>query len=239
MFDVYWRSQKGDRVPENRDFGGAGIRLDTALYVIADGSTSRQYSGELAQSLVHHLVDWFVESNVEFTAKALIEQLRKAHTSLSKVFSASSASYAILHLDQAQYSQLIHAGDCLIGRSSGCSPIQWQIKPHTLANAMDDLPIAEIAKKNVRNRLTRSFRAKEFLAPSIKAIQAEDTSFILATDGFWADLSEKEQAAFATGQKVEITSDSDDKSILCIGEFGPNSKECLFPEDNFYLKKHP
>ncbi|QUS59040.1 PP2C family protein-serine/threonine phosphatase [Pseudovibrio brasiliensis] len=236
-FNICWRSQKGSKTPANQDYGGAAVLTDTALYIIADGSTYGRDSGKLAQSIVYNLVDWYVETNGEFSFEALIEQLQKAHKSLSKTFPTSSASYAILHLDKTLQSRLIHAGDCLIGRGIETPPIQWQIKPHTLVNALLDAPIDEIAKNGLRNRLTRSFRAKEFIAPSTKLIEAKSNSFILATDGFWAELSEEEQSTFIAGHDIEITSTCDDKSVLCIEILGKVSKERLWHRDNFYLRK--
>lgn len=195
---------------------------------------------EIAVSLLRELFSTLsigMLHRVLISQPKLIEQLRQAHASLSKIFPASSASYAILHLDEAQQSRTIHAGDCLIGRGIEPSLIQWQIKPHTLVNALHDVPITELAKNDVRNRLTRSFRAKEFIAPSTKTIQVDNTSLILATDGFWAELSEKEQSVFVAGHEIGITSACDDKSILCIEASGKVSKECLLPRENFYLRK--
>lgn len=188
-----WRSQQGTKAGDNRDYGGVGLRPDGVLCLVLDGSTSGPKSGELAGQIARDVIDWYVATAEDVTAETLTAQLRKIHGSLSKRFPRDSAGYVIVCLARTGPALVLHAGDCLLGRQAGESPIQWLIRPHTLANVIDDMPVAEIAESHVRHRLTRSFRAREFIPPDVTEIEAEwGSSLVAATDGFWAELNSEE-----------------------------------------------
>lgn len=60
---MYWRTLAGAITADNRDAHACAERTEAALYLIADGSTSRAYSGELARALLLHLQEAFSEKN--------------------------------------------------------------------------------------------------------------------------------------------------------------------------------
>ncbi|RJT42308.1 hypothetical protein D3227_00005 [Mesorhizobium waimense] len=64
-----------------------------------------------------------------------------------------------------------------------------------------------------RQRLTRSFRAREFMPPDAMAM-AFDRELVIATDGFWAELNSGDQALFLNGSEVLMEAKGDDRSIL-------------------------
>jgi serine/threonine protein phosphatase PrpC len=199
--ELDWRSQHGTKTGDNRDYGGVGIRPDGVLCLVLDGSTSGPKSGELAGQIARDVIDWYVATAEDVTAETLTAQLRQIHGSLSKRFPRDTASYVIVCLAGTGPALVLHAGDCLLGRQAGRSPLQWFIRPHTLANVIDDIPVAEIAESYVRHRLTRSFRAREFMLPDVTEIKIEQgSSLVPATDGFWAELNSEEQAMLMRGQ---------------------------------------
>jgi PPM family protein phosphatase len=212
-----WRSQQGTKTGDNRDYGGVGIRPDGVLCLVLDGSTSGPKSGELAGQIARDVIDWYIATAEDVTAETLTAQLGKIHGSLSKRFPRDTASYVIVCLAGTGSGLVLHAGDCLLGRQAGENPLQWLIRPHTLANVIDDIPVAEIAKSHVRHRLTRSFRAREFMPPDVAGIKAEPgSSLIAATDGFWAELNSEEQAMLVQGQSPPMIGEGDDRSVLAI-----------------------
>lgn len=75
------------------------------------------------------------------------------------------------------------------------------------------MPLKDIAKSPIRHLLTRSFRAKEYMSPGVLTREKISGSFLLATDGFWAELTEEEQIAFLTGDQ-SVDADRDDRSVL-------------------------
>ncbi|MEO3388888.1 hypothetical protein [Mesorhizobium sp. CAU 1741] len=59
-FDVRWDCQQGTRTADNRDHAGIGIRGDSFLAIVLDGSTRGATSGLFAQETARRLIDWFV-----------------------------------------------------------------------------------------------------------------------------------------------------------------------------------
>jgi serine/threonine protein phosphatase PrpC len=215
MIEVSWLSQVGKRTSDNRDCGGIGIRTDEALCVVVDGSTTAPDSGVLARQIVRDMVDWYVASDEAISAESLIAQLRQVHGTLSRLHPRASASYAIAHIRAENTLHVMHAGDCLVGRRDRTEKIEWLNQPHTLANAIGHVAVAAIAELTARHRLTRSFRAREFLVPDAMELNIEK-ELVVATDGFWAELGKQDQARFLEGQKIAMPVDGDDRSALRI-----------------------
>ena len=90
---IAWHSAKGRRTEDNRDYSGVGLRSDSALGIVLDGSTATPDSGALARHIARNLVDWFVGASAEVTAEDITAQLRDIHARLATAFRADSASY--------------------------------------------------------------------------------------------------------------------------------------------------
>jgi PPM family protein phosphatase len=217
QMEINWRSQQGKKTNDNRDCGGVAVRGDSTLCLVADGSTSGPTSGDLARQLIRDVIDWYVVTGEAATVENVMAQLRRAHLILSRRFSRDSASYLLACIVGAGTAFVLHAGDCLLGLQKGNSPTRWFIRPHTLANVTGDLSIDDISKTHVRHQLTRSFRAREFMPPDVSEFKIEvDGSLVVATDGFWAELSAEDQTRFMQGHDVPMTDDGDDRSCFQI-----------------------
>lgn len=210
--ELAWRTQAGRRTADNRDCAGVGIRGDEALCILLDGSSRGPDSGALARGIASGLVDWFVDAGPPMTSEAIDARLHELHGTLSLRWPRASASYAVVLLAGTGDGAAIHAGDCLVGRPAG-EGVAWLTRPDTLANAFKDLAIAAIAADPARHRLTRSFRAREFMPPSRVPIEGVQ-DLVLATDGFWADLSGAGQARFLAGDTLPRGDPDDDRSVL-------------------------
>lgn len=214
---ISWHSQTGTRTEDNRDCGGVGLRGDEALCVVLDGSTKGPDSGALARQVTRALIDWYVATDQEITAETLTARLREIHGALSKTHPRDSASYMIVHVRATHAVLVLHAGDCLFGRLQENGGIAWLSQPHTLASVTGENTVAEIAGLAARHRLTRSFRAREFRRPdALELVIEEDSTLVIATDGFWAELSTAEQDRFRDGEDMPMDTERDDRSILCI-----------------------
>lgn len=209
-------STQGPHTEDNRDCCGIGIQDEAALCVLFDGSSSGLDSGSFARAATRRLVDWFVgEQGV--TADKIIERLRDIRRELAASFRKDSASVMIALFDRRGAAHLIHAGDCLAGLRYGATAISWRVAPHTLANAVRDIAIEEIAVSPLRNRITRSFRTSGFMAPDVTGFAFEpDSDLILATDGFWALLSAERQIEFLGRGAARDTEHLDDCSALVL-----------------------
>lgn len=215
--EISWNSKRGQRTDDNWDCCGIGLKPEAVLCVVLDGSTAGPTGGELVRQIARDLVDWFVETDNRMTADILIERLHHIHKSRSQEFRSDSASYLIALIESQKQVLVLHAGDCLAGRHDGKVAIDWIIQPHTLSNAIIDVPIPKIATSPLRNRLTRSFRAREFMSPDISNTSVEgDEALIVATDGFWAELDSNDQLNFLAGEDLPTRGDQDDCSALRI-----------------------
>ncbi|WP_347511194.1 hypothetical protein [Phaeobacter sp. CAU 1743] len=165
---INWRSEQGTHTSDNRDHCGVGLREDATLCIVLDGSSSGDNSGEFARQIAHKLIEWFVVAG-EVTPETIIAQLRCIHTDLRSDFRRDSASFVIAHI-KADGVRLLHVGDCLAGVRVGSSPIEWRTIPHTLANATEQVSIEDLARSPLRNRITRSFRSREFMEPEVSVV---------------------------------------------------------------------
>lgn len=219
-FAIRWQSQQGTRTTDNRDCAGIGIRQTEILAIVLDGSSSGANSGAFACQIARRMVDWFVSTEQAITVAVLIAQLRATHAELAKEFRLDSASYLLIHVSDAHEALILHAGDCLVGRCAPAGGVSWLIQPHTLANAVAPMKIADLANDIGRHRLTRSFRSRGFVEPAFCSIPVEKTTLLVATDGFWAELDHAQQRAFIRGRIAEHARDRDDRSVLQITRIG-------------------
>lgn len=211
---VRWQSQSGNRTQGNRDYAGMGIADRSLLAVVADGSTTGKDSGELAQFLVHNLVDWFVGIDGVVGEREISGKLQIIHGSLSGKFQPSSASYMIVFIRPQHPCLVGYAGDCILGTLVDGGNVNWLTVPDTLANALSCIPIEELAKARSRHLLTRSFRSREFMPPAFQTFDIKSAGLLVATDGFWAELPSEDQLAFLSGRRPPSIGEHDDRSVL-------------------------
>jgi serine/threonine protein phosphatase PrpC len=215
VIEVSWLSQAGTKTEDNRDYAGIGIRDKDTLCIVLDGSTTGANSGELARELTRELIDWYVASDAAMTAEAITARLRQIHELLSQKYPEASTSYLVLLIGSPNEALILHAGDCMFGRLDGKNGIEWLSQPHTLANATGEASVDAIADIPARHRLTRSFRAREFMLPEVMTVNI-DQNVVLATDGFWAELDTSDQLRFMEAHKITMPDDGDDRSVLRI-----------------------
>lgn len=213
--EVVWRTQSGDRTPENRDFAGVGIRDGAVFCILLDGSTRGRDSGALVREIARGMVDAFVEGDRTENAGDLIDRLRDLSEQCARRWPQASASYVMAVIREDQPALILHAGDCLLGRSNPETGLEWLMRPDTLANEVGDRSIADIVNDPSRHRVTRGLRAREFMTPAVFE-QPVQVDLVLATDGFWADLEPLRQIAFLRGDPFDDVIDGDDRSGLVI-----------------------
>jgi serine/threonine protein phosphatase PrpC len=216
IIEALWVSQQGTRTSDNRDHAGIGIRQGEFLGVVVDGSTHGAANGEYARSIVQMLVDWFVETGDVITDDLMVQVLRELHENLRKRYPRGSASLLLIYAAESDSISVIHSGDCVLGELDRHDGVNWRTSPHTLTNALVEMPLKDIAQSATRHLLTRSFRARGFELPDIVKLPEFSGSLVLATDGFWAELSEKDQARFLAGHQASTATDRDDRSVLLL-----------------------
>ena len=214
-------SQKGTDRTENRDVIGSAQRTGAYLYVIADG-ISKPASGDLARALTHHLLKSFSRAELTVTScpdkasKLLLDSLSEVHSKLCPDFPFASTSYlALLVIGQTTIS--IHAGDCCLGYQGKDRNMIWLSSPHCGPNWKGDLSHSLIANSPARKTLLNCMSYRRRHEPHIQSLQIiKDTTWIMATDGFWAELSVQNQLRAIAQQTLDGCSTHDDTTFMLL-----------------------
>ncbi len=194
-----WYSHSGSSTNDNRDFCGIKPCQNYNLFIIVDGTTSSPNSGEFAKELVKNL---FESEIITPTKDALSHYMRLIHKKIRLKYISDSASFLMVILYPNGQLFTFHAGDCLIGKILKTDHIDWLISPHTLANAISSKCHHDLVRDPNRNCLTRSFRGRRFIEPEFNVLKISPSDqVLLASDGFWAELSIKAQSELIQGGK--------------------------------------
>ncbi len=216
LADHYWHTQQGSYTPDNRDDYGMIKVQGTTVHILTDGATNGPNSGELARAIVTQLQQRLKNLKQPPSAGTVIDTLKLIHTDLRRKHPADSASYIIALQDKNNSVTTLHAGDCRLGKVDRHGEIHWITAVHSLANATCHLDEHELRPHPDRHLLTRSFRGRRFLEPECNTfdIQAEEEFLLLASDGFWANLSIEDQQLVLSGKQVNRKTPYDDMSCL-------------------------
>ena len=214
-------SQQGAGRTENRDACGSAHNADAGLYVIADG-TSKPGSGELARALTQHVLECFSRAGPSVVCcpdsalKLTLASLNEVHSNLCPDFPFASTSYlALLVMGQTMVS--IHAGDCCLGYLDKDQRTIWLTPPHCGPNWKGDLSHSFIANSPARKRLLNCMSQRRLHDPHIQPLQAvTQTTWVLATDGFWAELSADNQADAIREQTLYGYATDDDATLMLL-----------------------
>lgn len=121
---------------------------------------------------------------------------------LFKEHPRDSARYAIVSVWNSG-EVLVLLADCLMGSFTENGWVEWLIDPHTLANVINAQPLSVLARLPAHQRLTRSFRGREFMSPQATATKLE-TQFMLATDGFKSAAPSKGRVTFIQNCAITV-----------------------------------
>ncbi|MBN2993350.1 protein phosphatase 2C domain-containing protein [Pseudomonas cedrina subsp. fulgida] len=214
-------SRKGTARTENRDISGSAHNSGAYLYVIADGS-SKPGSGQLARALSHHLLDCFsraalsIASCPEKTLKLMLTALEDVHSSLCPDFPFASTSYLALMVT-GQTAISLHAGDCCLGYVGDDRRMIWVNSPHCGPNWKGDLNHSFIANSPARKQLLNCMSYRRPNEPDVHSLQTvPGTTWIMATDGFWAGLSAENQISAIEGQTLDGYATDDDATFMLL-----------------------
>lgn len=210
------RTVKGHERAVNHDFAVAQIDGTRGLFVVTDG-TSKPGSGQLAQGMAqgvirayqHHIAQGADDSSPDLVEQLLNSILMDMHRQLF-THRTGTTSYLIGVASQGQLT-VAYEGDCACGKAGSDSRIEWFTAPHCKANWKRDRSHRELALDPARNLVTRSLRATHAPDPDFVHQPAPaGTRFVFATDGFWAELTELQQAAAIDEPACDIAVVADD-----------------------------
>lgn len=214
-------SQQGACSAENRDASGSAQNTGSCLYMIADGS-AKPGSGELAKALTQHVLDAFSRaapitvSCLDEALKLTLTLLEDVHSNVCPDFPVASTSYlALLVVDQTAIS--IHCGDCCLGYLEKDQRPRWLTSPQCGPNWKGDLSHALIANNPARKILLNCMSRRRRHEPHVQSLLiAKDTTWILATDGFWAELSPESQLGAITAGSLDAYPAEDDVTFILL-----------------------
>lgn len=207
------RSIKGRDQEVNHDYAVAVSDGTHGLFLVIDGTT-KPGSGELVQGLAQGVVsayETYISQKTEDTRHDQVEPLlRSILTDLHRqlfVNLTGTASYLVAVAFQNKLT-IAYEGDCSCGIAGDDEKIEWLTSPHSKANWKQDRSHRELALDPARHFVTRSFRANRTPDPAFVHLALPvGTRFICATDGFWAELTEEQQAAALDSDVADVGDD--------------------------------
>ncbi len=210
------RSVKGHDRAANHDFAAAEIHGARGLFVIMDG-TSKPGSGQLAQGLAQGVIRAYLSNVAQGADDSSPEQVQQLLNGIlvdthRQLFTnqTGTTSYLIGVASQGLLT-VAYEGDCACGMAGNDGNIEWFTPPHCQANWKRDRSHRELALDPARNLVTRSLRATRAPNPDfLRQPAPAGTRFVFATDGFWAELTESQQAAAINEPAGDIAVVSDD-----------------------------
>jgi PPM family protein phosphatase len=216
-FDSEWITHKGTLTDDNRDYCGIALRGGEALYVVCDGSTNGVQSGDLSDVFIRKIADWFITEPSGHSADEVIPYLNELSLNLKTSYPAGRLSFFALIYSGDSSITALHSGDCRLGRISEDDTITWLTRAHTLANATEDICNEDLAQHKDRHVLTRNFRpGRPCNADKRQLSLMAGERLIIATDGYWADLDNRQQSEFINKSFVPSSPRHDDVSCLVL-----------------------
>lgn len=223
MTRYFTRTVKGRERAENRDYAGVEYDGVRGVFVVVDG-TSKPGSEVLAPALVDQIFTGYraqIEKRSPDLGHEQVESLlkgvlRDAHSSLFSGTATGSASYLIAVVSGGVLT-VAYEGDCSAGVACPNDPITWLTPPHCQANWRRDRNHRQLATDLGRHKITRSFKARRTPDPEfITRAAVEGETLVFATDGFWADLSESDQAQMLDPEMPDPTHVDDDVTLIVV-----------------------
>ncbi|CAM3040718.1 MULTISPECIES: protein phosphatase 2C domain-containing protein [Pseudomonas] len=214
-------TRQGTGRTENRDVTGSADNSGIYLYVIADG-TSRPGSEKLATALTGGLLKSFSNARpasiscLDTALELTLSSLSAIRSTFCPDYPFASASYlALLVLGDTALS--IHAGDCCLGLLDKEKNLKWLTAPHCGPNWKGNLSHTAIANNPARKTLLNCMSHRRPHEPQVQSLDVvPDTRWILATDGFWAELSIEDQFKAIEESSLEGCPGEDDCTFMLL-----------------------
>lgn len=213
-----WYSVKGQKTSDNRDVFAYTRKQDEVLLIVADGATSKAQSGLMAEALCSRIIDAFKQTSSN-PIEYLLSKLPEWQVELRRFYPVAAVSYLIARVQANNLIQTLHAGDCRLGFTPIASPehIDWKTSIHSLANATQPLAEEQLRNHAGRHSLTRTFSSRRYIQPEYQEHQwSEGSALVVATDGFWAELSTAEQCQPLSDYSSAVQQTKDDSSFLLL-----------------------
>ncbi|WP_028884919.1 hypothetical protein [Teredinibacter turnerae] len=208
---IKWTSQRGKERSYNNDAVALGYKGHFLIVVLVDAADNRTpRTSKYFQSPTKRLASFWADSCLQKILKlealsseeAIIHALSDQQKKLRSHYLHDIASYGVLTVNIEKGDiKWLYTGDCRFGLLTNAEKVQWLDKPHRL----NELPLylprecdsheVKVSKQNIsEHTLTQCLNARRFSSPTlvkskicIDASEAETTSIIIGTDGYWSE----------------------------------------------------
>ncbi|AQZ83401.1 hypothetical protein BUM88_18365 [Acinetobacter calcoaceticus] len=167
---------------------------DKALYYITDGHSQRAGSAELVKlfsDFFHNniVLDKIQENDIEIVINKYLAEFQE---SVKRKFPRAAMCFVLVVRIESKL-HIFHLGDCRLGKFDENNAIQWITKPHSyILQTTPELSEEELRVNEFNHVIFKQFSAIKFLKPDYCKVDLSNSKYILATDGFWKLLPEKQ-----------------------------------------------
>ncbi|MGO2074799.1 hypothetical protein ACT3S9_08305 [Pseudoalteromonas sp. AOP31-A2-14] len=216
VMDIDCYSQQGSARETNRDFVGL-FELDCGVLVyLLDVSTSSSLNCASFVEQLNGLILERVTNESVAEPSLFLEVFQQVIIELQQSFKSGVASLITCFVSYESGNVWGYTvGDSRIGTVR--DEIIWLSPVHTGANPFGESFIDSMKLLPERHILTRSLNMRKKYNPELFQFNiAKEQSLVVASDGFWAELTSELQLSLLAKQQVQT---EDDSSVIAIKDF--------------------
>lgn len=208
VLDIDCYSQQGFARDSNRDFIGV-FEFDSGvlMYLLDFSTRSSLNCGSFVEQL-NDLISEYITHEIVANYKLFFKVFQKIIVDIKKSFKSGTASLIISFIEYGADSVWGYTvGDSRIGIMD--EEISWISAVHTGANPFGESFTDAMKLNPDRHLLTRSLNMRKEYRPDFFQFDvAHNNRFIIASDGFWAELTSELQLNLLAKQQVQTEDDS-------------------------------
>jgi serine/threonine protein phosphatase PrpC len=201
-------SQQGINNASNGDYISAFEYEEGVLILLIDIATASPLDEVKFVGSLNKLVQQSVTTETIKSSDIFLSTFEQIVAALKEVFKIGCASLITAYVSKNSTSVWGYTiGDTRIGKLGG-DDIAWLTNVHTGANPLGEFFTEEMKSAPERHLLTRSLNMQRPFNPDYYKIDLSDKqSLVIASDGFWADLSVHQQQLLLSQRRVATNDD--------------------------------
>ena len=207
-------SQQGENNASNGDYTSVFDFDEGVLILLVDIATASPLDEAEFISSLRKLVQQLVSTETMRSPDLFLGTFQQIVAELKMTFKIGCASLITAYVSKTSTSVWgYNIGDARVGKLVQDN-ITWLTNVHTGANPLGEFFTEEMKSRPQRHLLTRSLNMQRPFNPDYFEIDVSDKdSLVIASDGFWAELSAHQQHLLLSQRKVAT---NDDCSFLKI-----------------------
>ena len=209
-------SQQGKNNASNGDYICVFEYEEGVLILLVDIATASPLDEAEFIGSLYKLVQQLVTKETIKSSDIFLSTFEQIVAALKGTFKIGCASLITAYAPKNSTSVWGYTiGDARVGKLGG-DDIAWLTNVHTGANPLGEIFTEEMKSAPQRHLLTRSLNMQRPFNPDYYKIDVSDIeSLVIASDGFWADLSVHQQQLLFSQRKV-VTNDDCSFVKICM-----------------------